>query len=68
MSRHDRAAMIIETLQAGDDYVGKTHRIELHPGYTVKVYDVRTEELVAYSSTKADFADSVAEFVHDYVV
>lgn len=37
-------------------------------GSEVSVRDVRTGLLVAYSSTRADFEDSLTEFVLDYMV
>jgi predicted nucleic-acid-binding protein len=34
--------------------------------YDVKVRDLRSGLIVAYSSTKADFEDSLVEFAEDY--
>ncbi len=39
----------------------------LTPGsYDVKVRDLRTNMIVAFSSTKADFENSLVEFAEDY--
>lgn len=35
-------------------------------GYEIKVRDILTGKLVAYSSTKADFNSSLEEFTWDY--
>ncbi len=67
-TKQQRAEEIMDELAATGSYYGRDHKMLLEPGHVVTVTDRRTGALVAYSSTKADFDDSVAEFVYDYLV
>lgn len=42
-----------------------THRISLD-GFEITVRDLGTNQIVAYSSTKADFMQSLEEFATDF--
>lgn len=57
--------IIDEVLHVGS-YSDKRHTMSVEPGYVIWVKDRSTGVNVAYSSTKADFEQSLAEFAADY--
>lgn len=60
---------ITQQLLAGGTYSDEKHRIAIsNPDndYEVVVCEIKADRMVAYSSTKADFSGSIAEFVADY--
>lgn len=68
-TRQERADEIMEVLRTEALYEGREHVMEVDGGTAVaSVRERRGGILVAFSSTRADFADSVAEFVYDYMV
>lgn len=58
----------MEELARTGSYFGREHVLKIGLDHEVTVTERRTGALVAYSSTRADFDDSVAEFVYDYFV
>jgi hypothetical protein len=67
-SREDRVNEIIDQALNHGHYNDTKHAIDVHQDYTIWVRDIRANKRVAYSSTKADFEQSLVEFVTDYFV
>lgn len=60
--------IIAEALATGH-VLGRNHELTLSPDSPeIRVRDLRTAQLVAYSSTRADFDQSLEEFTFDYFV
>lgn len=64
--REEHIAGIIQTAVTEGCYSDKRHSIEVGSGFVIWVKEVTTGKRVAYSSTKADFDQSLVEFVTDY--
>lgn len=69
-SRRDQLAEeVMEALARDGRYVGRGREIYVRPEVSeVGVREPAGGPLVAYSSTRADFEDSIAEFVYDFMV
>lgn len=68
-SKQDYVAQVIEAAISTGWYSDEKHTISVDgPQSLVEVRDCTTKMIVAYSSTKADFDQSVVEFVNDYFV
>ena len=73
MQQHDDRQQAVARISAIAEQMGRfstaTHELTLQPNSPeIHVRDLRTSRLVAYSSTKADYDQSLAEFVFDYLV
>ena len=64
-SRQDLVALIVDEVSAVGSYADKKHTM-VADGYVIWVRDNQTGINVAYSSTKADFEQSLEEFASDY--
>jgi hypothetical protein len=65
--RQQAVERIITLAEGTGRYQSKTHELTLsHDSPEIRVRDLRTGLLVAYSSTRADFEQSLGEFVVDY--
>lgn len=68
-SRQQMADEVMENLRNQGHHDGRDHTMVIDQDEAVaSVIDRRTGRLVAYSATRADFADSIAEFVYDFMV
>lgn len=64
-SRQDLIALIVDEVSNAGSYSDKRHTMSAE-GYVIWVKDNQTGVNVAFSSTKADFEQSLAEFAADY--
>lgn len=65
-SRQDNFKTIIQATLNNGHYSDAKHSIDVYENCTIWVTDLRANKKVAFSSTKADFEQSLAEFVTDY--
>jgi hypothetical protein len=65
VSREDKIHIITDEAAAVGSYSDGKHRLEV-VGHTIWVREEFSGKGVAYSSTKADFDQSLVEFVTDY--
>lgn len=65
-SREDLIRNIVEKVLDTGFHSDKRHSLELSPGYVIWVKERASGKGVAYSSAKADFEQSLIEFVTDY--
>jgi hypothetical protein len=75
MQQHEDRQTAVDRLvsqaEATARVASKTHELTLSADLndpTIRVRDLRTGALVAFSSTRADFDQSLAEFIFDYIV
>jgi hypothetical protein len=66
-SREHYVATIVDEVLACGWFDDGRHHLNIDGSkYEITVRDLRTNSIVAYSSTKADFDQSLVEFANDY--
>ena len=67
--REDAVARVCEIVERLGEVGNDEYKMSIDPRTPeIRVHELRTGRLAAYSSTRADYPQSLAEFAHDYIV